>query len=135
MIVLSLFDGMGCGLTALKRAGIRVTKYYASEIDKYAMAIANKNHPEIIQLGDINHWPFWDIERPDLIIGGSPCQGFSFNGKQLLFDDPRSKLFFVYDAVRRYYDADYFLLENVRMNKKAMAVITEKTGGDRTHVA
>lgn len=82
MIVLSLFDGMGCGYQALKSAGIPVTKYYASEIDKFSMSVAKKNHPDIIHLGDIELWDFWNIEKPDLIIGGSPCQGFSFSGKQ-----------------------------------------------------
>lgn len=73
MIVLSLFDGMSCGYEALKRAGIPVTKYYASEIDKYAHGVAKFNHPDIVSLGDINTWREWDIEKPDLIIGGSPC--------------------------------------------------------------
>jgi site-specific DNA-cytosine methylase len=94
LVVLSLFDGMACGYQALKQAGIPVKKYYASEIDKHAMQVANKNHPDIIQLGDINTWKEWSIEQPDLIMGGSPCQGFSFAGKQLAFDDPRSALFF-----------------------------------------
>src|SRR5690349_12046047 len=97
MNVLSLFDGMSCGRVALERAGIPVTRYYASEIDKYAIEISEKNYPYIDRLGDINNfsdriagWP----DKVDLIIGGSPCQGFSFAGKQLAFDDPRSKLFF-----------------------------------------
>lgn len=128
MIVLSLFDGMGCGLAALKKAGIPVTKYYASEIDKHAMAVAKARHPEIIHIGDVTHWPFWEIERPDLLIGGSPCQGFSFVGKKLLFDDPRSKLFFVYDLIRKHYDVPYFFLENVRMPQRAQDVITEYLG-------
>lgn len=128
MIVLSLFDGMGCGLAALKKAGIPVTKYYASEIDKHAMAVAKARHPEIIHIGDVTHWPFWEIERPDLLIGGSPCQGFSFAGKKLLFDDPRSKLFFVYDRIRKHYGVPYFFLENVRMPQRAQDVITEYLG-------
>ena len=103
MIVLSLFDGMACGYEALKRAGIHVTKYYASEIDKYAIQIANKNHPDIIQLGNVNNWRDWQIEKPDIIIGGSPCQGFSSAGKQLAFDDPRSKLFFTMIDIINFY--------------------------------
>ncbi|MGE5438006.1 MAG: DNA cytosine methyltransferase [Syntrophothermus sp.] len=73
MIVLSLFDGISCGMVALKRAGIHIDKYYASEIDKYAIQISNKNYPEIIHLGDIRDWKTWYIEQPDIIIGGSPC--------------------------------------------------------------
>jgi len=88
--VLALFDGMACGLEALKRAGIPVKKYYASEIDQYAIKIASKNHPEIIHLGDVQNWKEWDIDSPDLVIGGSPCQGFSFAGKQLAFNDPKT---------------------------------------------
>ena len=93
MNTLSLFDGMGCGRIALERAGIPVTNYYASEIDKYAIQIAQKNYPDIAQLGDITKWREWGLPKIDLLIGGSPCQGFSFAGKQLNFDDPRSALF------------------------------------------
>jgi len=128
MIVLSLFDGMACGYEALKRAGIPVTKYYASEIDKYAIQIAKKNHPDIIHLGDVTLWDFWNIEKPDLILGGSPCQGFSFAGKQLAFDDPRSKLFFTMMDIINHYKPKYRFLENVRMKKEYLSVITDYMG-------
>jgi DNA (cytosine-5)-methyltransferase 3A len=128
MIVLSLFDGMSCGLVALKRAGIPVTKYYASEIDKYAIQVSTKNHPEIIQLGDVTKWRDWDIETPDLIIGGSPCQGFSFAGKQLAFNDPRSALFFTMMDIIEYYKPRFKMLENVRMKKEYLDVITSYMG-------
>lgn len=123
MIVLSLFDGISAGMLALKRAGIPVTKYYASEIDKHAIAISKFNHPEIIHLGDINDWWDWDIEDPDIILAGSPCQGFSIAGKGLNFDDPRSKLFFTFVDILFNYLPDYFLLENVRMKKEWQQVI------------
>lgn len=128
MIVLSLFDGIAAGFLALKRANIQVTKYYASEIDKYAIKIANKNFPNIIQLGDINNWKNWEIDKPDLIIGGSPCQGFSFAGKQLAFEDPRSKLFFVFIEILKFYKPKYFLLENVRMKKEFLEIISNEMG-------
>ena len=69
-------------------------------------------------MGDITKWENWDIEKPDLIIGGSPCQGFSFAGKQLNFNDERSKLFFKYVEVLKHYKPKYFLLENVKMKKE-----------------
>lgn len=135
MNILSLFDGMSCGRVALERAGIEVTKYYASEIDKYAMQVSKKNYPDIIQIGDINDI---DIDlnkphsefgfKPDLIIGGSPCQGFSFAGKQLAFNDPRSKLFFKFVEIINYYRPKYFLLENVRMKKEHQDVISKYLG-------
>lgn len=128
MIILSLFDGISCGRLALERAGIKVDKYYASEIDKHAITIAQKNYPDTIQLGDINNWINWDIDLPDLIIGGSPCQGFSFAGKQLAFDDPRSKLFWQFAALLRFCKPKFFLLENVRMKKEHMQVITDTLG-------
>jgi DNA-cytosine methyltransferase len=128
MIVLSLFDGMACGYEALKRAGIKVTKYYASEIDAHAIKIAKKNHPDIIHLGDVLDWKKWNIQKPDLIIGGSPCQGFSFSGKGLAFDDPRSKLFFVMNDIIKWFNPKYYLLENVKMKKEHLDVITDYMG-------
>lgn len=128
LVVLSLFDGMACGYEALKRIGLPVKKYYSSEIDKYAMQVAKKNHPDIIHVGDINEWYSWDIEKPDLIIGGSPCQGFSFAGKQLAFDDPRSKLFFDMIEVIKHYKPRYKMLENVRMKKEFQDIITGYMG-------
>jgi DNA-cytosine methyltransferase len=128
MNVLSLFDGMSCGRIALERAGIKIDKYYASEIDKYAIRVSQKNYPDIIQLGDINNWQEWKLPLIDLLIGGSPCQGFSFAGKQLNFEDPRSKLFFQYVDILNHYKPKYFLLENVKMKKEYQKVITEKLG-------
>jgi DNA (cytosine-5)-methyltransferase 3A len=106
------------------RAGINCNKYYASEIDKYAIKISQKNHPGIIQLGDINNWQTWNIDKPDIIIGGSPCQGFSIAGKRLNFEDPRSKLFFTFVDILNYYKPKYFLLENVKMKKEYQQIIT-----------
>ena len=95
MNVLSLFDGISAGQVALERAGIEVTNYYAAEIDKHAITVTQANYPDTIQLGDVTAWREWGIDWAsiDLLIGGSPCQGFSFAGKQLVFDDPRSALF------------------------------------------
>lgn len=128
MNTLSLFDGMGCGRIALERAGIPVTNYYASEIDKYAIQIAQKNYPDIIQLGDITKWREWELPKIDLLIGGSPCQGFSFAGKQLNFDDPRSALFFEFVNILKHHKPRYFLLENVKMKKEYRDVISGMLG-------
>lgn len=131
MNVLSLFDGMSCGRIALERAGIKVYKYYASELDKYAIKVTQANWPETIQLGDVTKWREWDIDWSsiDLLIGGSPCQGFSFAGKQLAFDDPRSKLFFVYvdilNHIKSVNQGIKFLLENVKMKKEYLDVISD----------
>jgi len=128
MKVLSLFDGISGARLALKRANIKVDKYYSSEIDKYAIEISKNNWSDIIQLGDITNWRSWSIEKPDLIIGGSPCQGFSFAGKQLNFNDERSKLFFTFVDVLKHYKPKYFLLENVKMKKEYQKVITDLLG-------
>ena len=131
MNVLSLFDGMSCGQIALNRIGITPENYYASEIDKHAITVTQANYPNTIQLGDVTKWREWDIDWSsiDLLIGGSPCQGFSFAGKQLAFDDPRSALFFVYvdilNHIRSLNPGVKFLLENVKMKKEHLAVITE----------
>lgn len=129
MNVLSLFDGMSCGQIALNQLGIKVDEYYASEIDKWAIQVTQKNYPDTIQLGDITKWREWDIDWAsiDLVYGGSPCQGFSFAGKQLAFDDPRSRLFFEFvDIVNHIKSLNpdvKFLLENVRMKKEYLDVI------------
>ena len=134
MKVLSLFDGISCGMVALERAGIPVDAYYASEIDKNAIAISQKNYPNIIRLGDVTKWREWDIPwaEIDLLIGGSPCQGFSFAGKGLNFNDPRSKLFFefvdILEHIKKHNPNVKFLLENVKMNKESEQVITDKLG-------
>lgn len=126
--VLSLFDGMSCGQIALDQLGIDVDKYYASEIDKYAIQITQKNYPNTIQVGDICKLDPKDFQDVDLIMGGSPCQGFSFAGKQLAFDDPRSKLFFEFVRMVEGIKPKYFLLENVRMKKEYLQVITDMLG-------
>ena len=126
MKVLSLFDGMSCGQIALNRLGIKVDKYYASEIDKYAIQITQKNYPDTIQVGDITKLDPNGFKDVDLIMAGSPCQGFSFAGKQLAFDDPRSALFFEFIRLLKAIKPRYFLLENVRMKKEYLEVITEQ---------
>jgi len=126
--VLSLFDGMSCGQIALEKAGIEVGKYYAAEIDKYAIKVAKANYPDMIHLGDVREVKADSLPKIDLLIGGSPCQGFSFAGKQLNFDDPRSKLFWEYVRLLKDLKPKYFLLENVKMKKESMDVITEALG-------
>lgn len=128
MNVLSLFDGMSCGRIALDRLGIEVDNYYASEIDKYAIAVAKENYPETIHVGDITQLDPKDFQDIDLILGGSPCQGFSFAGKQLAFDDPRSALFFEFVRILKECNPKYFLLENVKMKKEFLDIITQQVG-------
>ena len=126
--VLSLFDGISCGRVALERVEIEYENYYASEIDKYAIQIAQSNFPNTIQLGDVKNWRGWDLSQIDLLMGGSPCQGFSITGKQLNFDDPRSKLFFEFVDILNYYKPKYFLLENVRMKQEYQDIISDYLG-------
>tara|TARA_R100001594_G_scaffold68997_1_gene103363 strand:- start:16504 stop:17925 length:1422 start_codon:yes stop_codon:yes gene_type:complete len=128
MNVLSLFDGMSCGRLALDRLGIKVDKYYASEIDKYAIQVASANYPDTIQIGDVCDVKGEDYPNIDLILGGSPCQGFSFAGHQLAFDDPRSALFFEFVRVLKEVNPKYFLLENVKMKKEFLDIISDQVG-------
>jgi len=132
MNVLSLFDGMSCGQIALDQLGIKVDNYFASEIDKYAIEIAKKNYPNTIHLGDVCNIYVKDkrlnLPQIDLLLGGSPCQGFSFAGKQLNFDDPRSALFFEFVRLLKECNPKYFLLENVRMKKEYQDIISEHLG-------
>tara|TARA_R110002126_G_scaffold206691_1_gene353827 strand:+ start:8325 stop:9437 length:1113 start_codon:yes stop_codon:yes gene_type:complete len=128
--VLSLFDGMSCGQIALERAGIKVNKYFASEIDKYGMIVSKANYPDTTQVGNVEFVTadMFLNHKIDLIIAGSPCQGFSFAGKQLNFNDDRSKLFFDFVRLVRDLKPKYFFLENVKMKKEYQDVITEYMG-------
>ena len=147
MNVLSLFDGMSCGQIALDKLGIKVDNYFASEIDKYAMQVAKKNYPDMVHVGDVTKVHYSDfrgclvVEKDsgyiqdipksrqiDLLIGGSPCQGFSFAGKQLNFNDPRSVLFFEFVRLLKELKPKYFLLENVNMKKEYQDVISKYLG-------
>jgi DNA-cytosine methyltransferase len=142
MNVLSLFDGMSAGQVALEKAGIKVDNYYASEIDKYAIAVTQYNYPNTTQLGDItkvryengklysNIYPDGLETVIDIVIGGSPCQGLSFSGKMLAFDDPRSKLYFEFERLVQQINPIFWLLENVQMKKVHSSVITERLGFD-----
>jgi DNA-cytosine methyltransferase len=126
MNVLSLFDGMSCGQIALDRLGIKVDNYFACEIDKYAMQVTQANFPNTIQLGDVTKVDLSKLPKIDLVLAGSPCQGFSFAGKQLAFDDPRSALFFEFIKILKEVKPKYFLLENVRMKQEFLNIITEQ---------
>lgn len=123
---------MSCGYLALKEANVPFSRYYAAEIDTYATKISSQNN--ITQLGDVTKWKTWDIDWAsiDLLIGGSPCQGFSYIGKQLSFDDPRSALFFVYvdilNHIKSLNPSVKFMLENVVMKKEWQNIISESLG-------
>lgn len=140
MNVLSLFDGVSCGRVALDRAGIRVDKYYVSEVDKFAIQVAKYNYPDTVHLGDVTKWREWGIDwsQIDMVIGGSPCTGFSAAGKGLNFEDPQSKLFFEYvDIVNHVKSLNpnmKFLLENVKMKKQWLDVITGYMGVEPTFI-
>lgn len=136
MNVLSLFDGISCGMVALERLGVKVGKYYSSEIDKDAIKISEKNYKNIIRLGDVTKITKEQIskmDKIDLLLAGSPCQGFSNNGKGLNFEDERSRLFFdfinILELVREFNNPKVeFLLENVVMKKEWENVITKYVG-------
>lgn len=128
MKVLSCFDGMSCGQIALNKASIDYSDYYASELDKYAIQVTQANYPNTVQLGDIRSVDPLALPKIDLLIGGSPCQGFSFAGKQLNFEDPRSKLFFDFVRLKETLEPKYFLLENVRMSKESQDIISKYIG-------
>ena len=142
MNVLSLFDGISCGQIALTRAGIKIDRYFASEIDKNAIKVAQDNYPDTVQLGDVTKISYhngvlkgesgeWKTEI-QILLGGSPCQGFSCAGSGLNFEDPRSKLFFEYvrvlNELRAHNPNVLFLLENVRMKKEYLDIISSHLG-------
>lgn len=130
--ILSLFDGMGCGRIALERLGYPVNMYYASEIDKSAIKTTSTKWDGIIHLGSVTEVKAAGLEKIDILMAGSPCQGFSFAGKQLAFDDPRSVLFFefvrILEECRKINPNVIYLLENVRMKKEHEDVISRILG-------
>lgn len=126
--VLSLFDGISCGQIGLNRAVIKYDKYFASEIDKNAIKVTQKNYPNTVQIGDVTKVKAENLPKIDLLLGGSPCQGFSCAGKGLNFEDPRSKLFFEFIRLLRECKPTYFLLENVRMKQEYQDIISEYLG-------
>lgn len=133
MNVLSLFDGMSCGQIALNKIGIKPAKYYAAEIDKYAIQVTQANYPKTIQLGSVTEWRDWDINWSsiDMVSGGFPCQAWSMAGKQLGDKDERGMLFWVMlDIMKRAKFANpkvKFLIENVKMKKEFEEYITHHT--------
>lgn len=126
--IISLFDGYSGAQQAIKDLGVTDCKYYACEIDKYAISTTMKNHPNTIQLGDVTECNFTRLGDIHLLVGGSPCQGFSFAGKQLNFEDPRSKLFFEFVRAKEECKPKWFLLENVYMKQEYQNVISEHLG-------
>jgi DNA (cytosine-5)-methyltransferase 3A len=157
MNVLSLFDGMSCGQQALERAQKRVTNYYASEIDKFAIEVTQRNYPNTIQLGNVLNVKGQDLPKIDLLIGGSPCQSFSFAGKrkgmatkceteiltlehylELKKDgyqfEGQSYLFWEYMRLLKEVKPKYFLLENVEMGEKWERVLSKAIGVNGLHI-
>lgn len=127
--VLSLFDGISCGQAALECAGINVSNYFASEIDRHAIRVTQSNFPNTKQIGDVTKVKGDDLPKIDLLIGGSPCQGFSQAGKKLNFDDPRSKLFFEFVRLLKETRPKYFLYENVvPKSKGVIGIISDLLG-------
>jgi len=141
--VLSLFDGISCGRIALERIGIQVNNYFASEIDKHAIKVSQNNWKDVTAIGNVTKISFsngvlytevgqFQVGRIDLVIAGSPCQGFSMAGKQLAFDDERSKLYFVFERILKEIQAENpgvkFLLENVKMKQEYKDIISERLG-------
>jgi DNA (cytosine-5)-methyltransferase 3A len=151
MNVLSLFDGMSCGQQALERVGIKVDNYFASEIDKYAITVTMANYPNTKQLGSVTQVDGYSLPKIDLLIGGSPCQSFSFAGKRkgmstkdeqeiLTLDhylelksqeyefEGQSYLFWEYMRLLNEVKPKYFLLENVMMGEKWEKILSKAIG-------
>ena len=133
MNVLSLFDGISCGMVALERAEIPVETYYAAEVNKFATAISMKNYPSIVRVGNVCGWKSWDIDwsQIDLVFAGFPCQAWSVAGKQLGDKDDRGMLFWVMldiiKHVQHHNPRVKFLIENVKMKKEFEEYITYHT--------
>lgn len=132
MKVLSLFDGISCGMVALERAGIPVDRYVAYEIDKYAIQVSKKNYPQIEHMGDVEQADFSEYTGFDLLIGGSPCQSLSIirsTDRQHL--KGKSRLFYEFVRAKQEMNPRWFLFENVEsMNKKSRETISYYLGCD-----
>lgn len=136
---LSLFDGISCGQIAIKELGLRCDNYFASEINKDSISVCLDNFPNTIHVGDVTKLHFkdgvlsgefgeYEVGKIDILIGGSPCQGFSISGSQLNFDDPRSRLFFEYKRLLDEINPTFFFLENVKMKNEYRDIISEIMG-------
>lgn len=128
MNVLSLFDGISCAQIALERLEIKCDNYFASEINEKAIMVTQQNYPNTTQLGCITQINGSEMPKINLLIGGSPCQGFSCAGKGLNFEDPRSKLFFEFVRLKNECEPSYFLLENVYMKEEWRDIISKYIG-------
>lgn len=125
MRVLSLFDGISCGMVALERAGFKVDEYHAFEIDKYAIQISQKNYPQIIRHGSVVGADFSQFKRFDLVIAGTECQTYSVAGKMDASDFWQIELFKgVIDLIK----PKFFVLENVKSKKTIIEKITQTVG-------
>lgn len=128
-VTLSLFDGISCGQEALKKAGITTRIYLASEIEKAPKLITRKNHPLTVMLGDVRNVKGENLPKIDLLLAGSPCQGFSkANNKHTNFEHPQSKLFFEFIRILKECKPKYFLLENVQMKQEHQDTISSYLG-------
>lgn len=151
--VLSLFDGMSCGQIALDRLGIKVENYFASEIKPHAIKCTLSNYPDTVHIGDVRDVFFvkgeglyFDLDRfialdqIDLVIGGSPCQDFSFLKSSITKDKgyglqgEKSKLFYEFDRLRKECAGAYFLMENVRMKKESEHQLNDYLGVEALHI-
>lgn len=128
MNIFSACDGLSGGQITIHKLGIPYENYFASEIHKPAIKVTQSNFPNTTQVGCIKKVQVANLPKIDFLIGGTPCQGFSFHGKQLNFEDPRSKLFFEFLRILEKTKAPHFFLENVRMEKKAQDVISKYLG-------
>ena len=129
MKVLSLFDGISCGMVALERAGVPVERYVAYEIDKYAIQISKKNYPQIEHCGDVTKADFTQYKGFDLLIGGSPCQDLCSMGSHKGLSGEKSGLFFEIARALKEVNPKYFLLENnASMTKENEEIITKIMG-------